>query len=145
MIEELRNYFLKKVTLADKFDNILIDFLGKDATTYTIEPIPVEPILKPYKDGGYLGQYQFYFGSKEYFDDSVIQNIKNLGFYEQFKNQIEYNNKNHILPNIEGIQTIECLSYGVIQNEEQNGTAKYVIQMRITYIVDYDKKENISL
>ena len=39
----------------------------------------------------------------------------------------------HILPNIDGIQSIECLSNGTIQ-DVQKGTAKYVIQMRITYL-----------
>lgn len=134
MVDKIREYFLNHVTLAQEFDNILADFLGKDATTYTIEPVPIEPILKPYTDGGYLGQYQFYFGSREFYDDNVAQNISNLDFYERFKNEIEENNRNHILPDIDGIQSIECLSHGAIQNEEQNGTAKYVIQMRITYI-----------
>lgn len=134
MIDKLRDYFMNNVTLAKEFDNILADFLGKDATTYTIEPVPSEPILKPYTDGGYLGQYQFYFGSREFYDDSIAQNISNLDFYERFKNEIEQNNRKHILPQIDGIQSIECQSHGAIQNNEENGTAKYVIQMRITYI-----------
>lgn len=145
MIEKLRDYFLHHVTLASEFDNILADFLGKEATTYSIEPVPSEPILTRYADGSYLGQYQFYFGSREYYDDTVVQNIKNLGFYEKFKDEIERNNKNHILPNIKGIQSIECQSHGAIQNDEQNGTAKYVIQMKITYFKDYNDTTDVSL
>ena len=132
MIEEIRNYFLKNVSLTKEFDNILADFLGDEATSYTIEPIPVEPVLKPYSDGGSLNQYVFQFGSREYYDNSVAQNINNLGFYERFQEEIETNNKNGVLPNIKGIQSIECLNNGTIQ-DVQNGTAKYVIQMRITY------------
>lgn len=133
MIEEIRKYFLEKVTLAEEFNNLLADFLDDEATTYTIEPVPVEPILKQYADGGYLGQLIFQFGSREFYDDSVAQNISNLDFYEKFQKEIEDNNKNRILPSIEGIQSIECLSNGTIQ-DVQNGTAKYVIQMRITYL-----------
>lgn len=132
MIEEIRNYFLKNVSLTKEFDNILADFLGDEATSYTIEPIPVEPKLRPYRDGGSLNQYVFQFGSREFYDNSVAQNINNLGFYERFQEEIETNNKNGVLPNIKGIQSIECLNNGTIQNV-QNGTAKYVIQMRITY------------
>ena len=132
MIEEIRNYFLKNVTLTKEFDNILADFLGDEATSYTIEPIPVEPVLRPYRDGGSLNQYVFQFGSREFYDNSVAQNIHNLGFYERFQEEIETNNKNGVLPNIKGIQSIECLNNGTIQ-DVQNGTAKYVIQMRITY------------
>ena len=132
MIEEIRNYFLKNVSLVKEFDNILADFLGDDATSYTIEPIPVEPKIRPYRDGGSLNQYVFQFGSREFYDNSVAQNINNLGFYERFQEEIETNNKNGVLPDIKGIQSIECLNNGTIQNV-QNGTAKYVIQMRITY------------
>ena len=132
MIEKIRDYFKSKVTLAEEFDNILVDFLGEDATSYSIEPIPVEPKLKPYTDGGSLNQYVFQFGSREFYDNSVAQNINNLGFYEKFQNEIETNNKNGVLPDIAGIQSIECLNNGTIQ-DVQSGTAKYVIQMRITY------------
>lgn len=132
MVEKIRDYFLKKVSLAKEFDNILADFLGDEATSYTIEPIPIEPILKAYADGGSLNQYVFQFGSREFYDNSVAQNIDNLGFYEKFQEEIETNNKNGVLPEIKGIQSIECLNNGTIQ-DVQSGTAKYVIQMRITY------------
>lgn len=142
MVDKIKEYFLENVTLAEEFKNILADFLGEEATDYTIETIPIDPILKQYADGSYLGQLTFQFGSREYYDDSDTQNIENLDFYERFQQEIEYNNKHHILPNIDGIQSIECLSNGTIQDVE-NKTAKYVIQMRITYYRDYDK--DISL
>ena len=56
---------------------------------------------------------------------------------------IENNNREGILPDIDGIQSIECLTEGTIQ-DVQNGVAKYVIQMRITYLVE-NKIEEISL
>ena len=132
MVDKLKQYFLEHVTLAEEFKNILADFLGEEATDYTIETIPIDPILKQYTDGSYLGQLTFQFGSREFYDNSDAQNFENLDFYERFQNEIEYNNKNHILPDIEGIQSIECLSNGTIQDVETK-TAKYVIQMRITY------------
>lgn len=133
MIEEIRNYFNSNVHLATEFENILVDFLGDEAITYTIEPVPVEPIIKSYVDGSSLRQCVFQFGSREFYDNSVAQNISNLDFYEKFKDEIETNNKNGILPNIDGIQNIECLTPGTLQ-DVQNGTAKYIIQMRITYL-----------
>lgn len=132
MVGKLKEYFLNNVTLAEEFKNILADYLSEEATDYTIETIPIEPILKEYTDGSYLGQLTFQFGSREYYDDSDKQNIENLDFYEKFQKEIEYNNEHHILPDIEGIQSIECLSNGTIQDVE-NKTAKYIIQMRITY------------
>lgn len=133
MADEIRDYFLQNVQLAETFNNILVDFLGEEATSYTLEFAPTEQILKRYADGGSLRQLSFQFGSKEYYDNSIAQNINNLGFYERFQEEIEYNNKNGILPNIEGIQSIECLGSGSIQ-DVQNGKAKYTIPMRITYL-----------
>lgn len=134
MIEKIRDYFNQNVQLASEFENILVDFLGDEAITYSIEPIPVEPVIRQYTDGSSLRQYVFQFGSREYYDNSVAQNINNLDFYEKFKLEIEDNNRNGVLPEVNGIQSIECLTDGTIQ-DVQNGTAKYVIQMRITYLI----------
>lgn len=133
MIEKIKDYFIQNIQLAQEFENILVDFIGDEAITYTIEPVPVEPVIRPYTDGSSLRQYVFQFGSREYYDNGVAQNIENLDFYERFKNEIEIKNKNGVLPDVEGIQSIECLTDGTIQ-DVQNGTAKYIIQMRITYI-----------
>ena len=140
MVDELIKYFMQNVTLAETFTNILADFLEEDATTYSIEPVPVEPVLKSYTDGSSLNQYVFQFSSREFYDNSKVQNINNLGFYDEFKEQIEYNNKHKILPNIDGIQSIECLSYGTIQSEE-DGKAKYAIQMRIIYLKEVENEQ----
>ena len=133
MLEKIREYFKKEVTLAEEFNEILVDFLGKEATSYSIEPIPTDKVLRPYTDGGGLYQLVFQFGSKEFYDESLNQNIENLNFYERLQNEIEENNNKGVLPDIDGIQSIECLNNGTIQ-DIQNGTAKYGIQMRITYI-----------
>ena len=136
IVEKLKDYFNEHVSLAEEFENILVDFLGKEAITYTIEPIPTEYKVTPYSDGGSLRQYVFQFSSREYYDEGVAQQIENLGFYEKFQKEIENNDKNKILPDIDGIQSIECLNYGTIQ-DVQTGTAKYSIQLRITYYKDY--------
>ena len=132
MIEKIKEYFIENIQLAEEFENILIDFIGDEAITYTIEPVPVEPVIRPYTDGSSLRQYVFQFGSREYYDNGIAQNIENLDFYEKFKDEIETKNKEGVLPDIDGIQSIECLTDGTIQ-DVQNGTAKYIIQMRITY------------
>ncbi len=132
MVEKLKDYFMEHVQLASEFKNILVDFLGEEATTYVIEPIPEQEIVTPYTDGGSLNQFIFQFGSREFYDDGVAQNIENLDFYEKFKKEIETNNKNGVLPDIDGIQSIECTTGGTLDGAE-SGTAKYIIQMKIIY------------
>lgn len=134
MINKLRNYFFE-LGIIDGNSNINVDYLSNEPIQYVIEPIPVEPIIKAYKDGGSLRQFVFQFGSREYYGTDVIQNMKNTEFYEEFSALIEDNNKKGVLPNIDGIQSIECLSNGTI-NEDNTDNAKYVIQMRITYYKD---------
>lgn len=134
MIDKLRKYFFE-LGIIDGNSNINVDFLSNEPIQYVIEPIPVEPIIKAYKDGGSLRQFVFQFGSREYFGADVVQNMANTEFYEDFSALIEDNNRKGVLPKIDGIQSIECLSNGTI-NEDNTNNAKYVIQMRITYYKD---------
>ena len=134
MISKIRQYFFE-LGIIDGNSNINVDFLSNEPIQYVIEPIPVEPIIKAYKDGGSLRQFVFQFGSREYFGADVIQNMANTEFYEDFSALIEDNNKKGVLPKINGIQSIECLNNGTI-NEDNTDNAKYVIQMRITYYKD---------
>lgn len=131
MIDKLRTYFFE-LGIIDENSNINVDFLSNEPIQYVIEPIPVEPIIKAYKDGGSLRQFVFQFGSREYYGADVVQNMANTEFYENFSALIEDNNRKGVLPKIDGIQSIECLSNGII-NEDNTDNAKYVIQMRITY------------
>lgn len=130
IISAIREYFEKQNILKDK--KINIDFIKNNTNEYIIEPVPIEPIYKQYVDGKAIRQYVFQFSSLNYLTSEVINNLLNSEFYENFSKIIEENNKKGILPKIEGIQSIECLNIGTIENEEQN-KAKYSIQMRILY------------
>lgn len=134
MISKIRQYFFD-LGIIDENSNINVDFLSNKPIEYVIEPIPMEPVIRQYADGSSLRQFVFQFGSREYFGADVIQNMKNTEFYEDFSELIEDNNKKGVLPKINGIQSIECLNNGTI-NEDNTDNAKYVIQMRITYYKD---------
>ena len=134
MIDELRKYFFN-LGIIDENSNINVDFLSNKPIEYVIEPIPIEPVIRQYADGSSLRQFVFQFGSREYYGADVVQNMANTEFYENFSALIEDNNKKGVLPKIDGIQSIECLSNGTI-NEDNTDNAKYVIQMRITYYKD---------
>lgn len=131
MISKIRQYFFD-LGIIDENSNINVDFLSNKPIEYVIEPIPMEPVIRQYADGSSLRQFVFQFGSREYFGADVIQNMKNTEFYEDFSELIEDNNRKGVLPKINGIQSIECLNNGTI-NEDNTDNAKYVIQMRITY------------
>lgn len=138
-IEKIRDYLITHCNLSN-YGNLLIDFLDEEAKNYSVEKIPLNPIVEQYLDGTSKRQETYQFSSRESYDNSLMQNLDNNGFYEEFCYIIESNNINGILPDIEGIEKIECLNCGSIQNTTQ-GKARYTIQIRIEYY--YNPKNNI--
>jgi hypothetical protein len=131
MIEEIRKYLIKEKIL-NKENKINVDFLGEEPTEFSIEKLSVNPILETYIDGSTLRQLQFRLVSCESYGQEVSQNIQNNTFYEFLYKMIEDKNKQKILPEISGIEKIECLNDGSIVDATTN-TARYSILMRITY------------
>ncbi len=129
MIEKLRQYFID-IDVLDENSRINVDFLGDEPIEYVIEPIPTEKVFKEYTDGSYIEQFEFQLASRESYGSDVIVNMQNNAFYENLSNVIEKLNYNKVLPKIDGIQSIEVLNQGVIQDSGID-TAKYSIQMRI--------------
>lgn len=130
-IEKIRQYLID-INIIDENCRINVDFLGENPTEFAIVPIPVNPILEKHIEGSSLRQYQFQLLSCNYYGADVMQNIENSTFYEKLYDLIEDNNNKGILPNIKGIESIECLDNGAILDATTN-TARYSIQMKITY------------
>jgi hypothetical protein len=61
-----------------------------------------------------------------------MNNLSNIGFFEKFESIIESNNKKGVLPEIKGIESIECLNAGTMSSVDTN-TAIFDIQIQITY------------
>lgn len=130
-IEKIRQYLID-IDIIDEDYRINVDFLGENPTEFAIVPIPVDPILEKHVDGSSLRQYQFQLISCNDYGADVLQNMSNSKFYEYLYDLIESNNKEGILPDINGIESIECLNNGAILDATTN-TARYSIQMKITY------------
>lgn len=131
MIEKIRKYLIEN-EIVDEECRVNVDFLGENPTEFAIIPIAVNPILKKYIDGSSLRQYQFQLISCNYYGADVMQNMANSKFYEELYDKIESSNDDGILPDIKGIESIECLNNGAILDVTTN-TARYSIQMKITY------------
>ncbi len=131
MIEKIRKYLIEN-EIVDEECRVNVDFLGENPTEFAIIPIAINPILKKYIDGSSLRQYQFQLISCNYYGADVMQNMANSKFYEELYDKIESNNDDGILPDIKGIESIECLNNGAILDVTTN-TARYSIQMKITY------------
>ena len=125
MIEEIRKYLINNNIIDEQY-RINVDFLGDNPTEFAIIPIKVNPIIKKYINSSSKRQFQFQLISCNYYGADVLQNMANSKFYENLYTLIEKNNSKRIFPNIDGIESIECLDNGAILDATTN-TARYSI------------------
>jgi len=131
--ESIRDYIMNYPEL--KEGCLLVDFLGDKAVEYTIEPVPCDPVVQKYVDGGCIKQFLFIFASREYYSEDVNLCLDNLGFYEQFEEWIKNLNDEGVLPELDGERvpvSIEVLTKGYAFSAEAD-TARYQIQLRLLY------------
>lgn len=137
IIESLRNY-MKNLKCLETFNNAIkvnVNYLEPDTDTYSIEEVPIEPIVKPYVNGDSIRQYAFIFTSREPYGVDVLQNIDNSGFYEKLADEIEINNNKEIFPLLDnGLEPLEInvtsTGYAFAVTED---TAQFQIQLKLKY------------
>ncbi|MBQ7975405.1 MAG: hypothetical protein IJ300_06935 [Clostridia bacterium] len=134
IIDGIRKY-LKDCPLLEG-GKIKVDFLPSEANKYSIEPVPVNPLIRKYVDGSCQKQYVFEFASRKSIDANDLTNLENNGFYEQLEAWINENNRAKKFPQLgdgKYAQRVECLTHGY--NYGQDGkTGRYQIQCRVIYL-----------
>lgn len=135
IIKALRDYISQCPYLYEFNKGINIDYLDNDSTTYSIEEVPCEPIIKRYINGDTKRQYDFIFASRESYGADVFQNIENSGFYEDFSSWIEEESLKGNLPVLEGNkETLEIkVSTTGYAFQTDDNSARYQIQLKLIY------------
>ena len=143
-IDKIRNYLfdnLNTLTSNNKYE-INADFLGK-VGDFSLDKVPTEPEAEPeWIIGVKIKKDVYNFRSRRAYSSDITNNLTNIGYFEDFENLIEYNNEEGILPDINGIESIECLNCGTL-NSEDGTEAIFDIQIQITY--RNEEREVISL
>lgn len=132
-ITALKEYLLEEV-LQELDDTILklnINFLSNNVDDYSLVKLPVEEVNK-WITGEEIRREQYNLVSRRTYSQTISNNIENLGFFELVAEKIRENNQNDILPDIDGIEKIECLNCGSLIDRDTN-TAVFSIQLQITY------------
>lgn len=133
-IEKLGEYLEVIVqTLNENYKRINADFLGLEVNNYSLDKIPTNANVENWIIGTKLNKDIYSFRSRNAYSSDRIENLKNIGFFEQFESIIENNNNKGILPKIEEIQSIQCLNCGSV-NIANTNTCEMNIQLQITYI-----------
>lgn len=144
-ISSLRSYLFNIInTLTD--DNnyqINVDFL-KNEGDYSLDKIPTASVVEKWVTGDEIHRDVFSLRSKKLYSQDTTNNLENIGFFEDFEKKIKSNNREGVLPDINGIESIECLNCGTMVVSEDGNSAIFDIQIQITY---KENKEggNISL
>lgn len=132
-ISKLREYLLAVLTvISSNTKQINANMLSSQPNNYSLDKIPVDTKIETWIIGSAVHRDLFSFRSRMAYSQDTINNLKNIGFFEQFERTIKSNNDKGVLPDIEGIESIECLNCGTMVNNETN-TAEFDIQIQITY------------
>lgn len=133
-ISKLRTYLFSIIdTLTtDKSYQINANMLDNDINNYSLDKIPTSSTIEKWVTGVEIHRDVYSFRSRMAYSQDTINNLLNIGFFEKFESIIKSNNKKGILPEINGIQNIECLNCGTMNSSDTN-TAEFDIQLQIIY------------
>lgn len=133
-ITKLRTYLFKFIDtlLTDNKYQINANMLSSEPNNYSLDKIPTASTVEEWITGTRICRDVYSFRSRVGYSQDTIENLRNVGFFEIFEKLISSNNEKGILPNIEGIQSIQCLNCGSMNNANTN-TAEFDIQIQITY------------
>jgi hypothetical protein len=133
-INNLREYLCKIIGTLSTNKNFKINanMLSKNINNYSLDKIPTASTVEKWVNGVEIHKDVYSFRSRKEYSTNEINNLQNIGFFEIFESTIKSNNKKGVLPNIKGIESIECLNCGTMLSADTN-TAIFDIQIQITY------------
>lgn len=111
---------------------ISVDYLKDKPQSYSIDRVPVTPLVRPFTDGGGLYQIAFDFSVTASISSQAIINLANSKFCEDFMEWIKKQNKQRELPKIQEVHSVKCTSPGYLLQKTET-TAIYIIQMNCQY------------
>lgn len=133
-ITKLRTYLLSiiDVLVTNKKYQINANMLSNGLNNYSLDKIPTSSTVEEWITGTRICRDVYSFRSRVGYSQDTIDNLINVGFFEIFEKIISSNNEEGILPEIKGIQSIQCLNCASMTNANTN-TAEFDIQLQIEY------------
>ena len=133
-INKLRLYLFNIINVlkTDSKYQINANMLSNDINNYSLDKLPTSSEVEKWINGTEIHRDAFSFRSRMSYSQDVVNNLANIGFFEDFEKLILNNNRQGILPDIEGIQKIECFNSASMIDANSN-KATFEIQIEITY------------
>lgn len=134
-ISKLRDYLfgiINTLTTNRKYQ-INADMLSNKVDDYSLDKIPTNTEIEKWVIGVSKKRDLYSFRTRKAYSQDTINNLKNIGFFEEFENIIKTNNEEGILPQINNVESIECLNCGTLITTDET-SAIFDIQIQVTYI-----------
>lgn len=132
LIDSIRTFVLGCPFLQD--GRVNVDYLG-EKMEYSIDPLPSDPVITRYVDGGSKKQFQFAFTSQKEYDQDMRINIESSGFFQDFGEWLEEQSFSGNFPDLESGKIpimIETLNSGYLYDVDGD-KARYRIECRLVY------------
>lgn len=104
VINAVKEFIKDNCPFLEEFDNLFpvvnLDMLPENPTSYSIESVPNEPIVKRYMNGDSIRKITFHLCSREFYNEET--NVDTSEFYEKFSDWLEECNEQKKLPALEG-------------------------------------------
>ncbi len=133
IIEAVRTFIATCPLVQDEL--LHIDFLPPEAAAYSVDVIPVAPVVKRYLDGSSVRQFLFVVATRTYYGSFVRQQIDNLAFFEDFADWIAAQDHAKNFPSLgtgRQARRLEVTTSGYVFAPDTE-TARYQIQCRLEY------------
>ena len=141
-ISKLREYLFNVIdtmTNNNKYQ-INANMLSNKINDYSLDKIPTATEVEGWIIGISKRKDVYSFRSRKAYSQDYINNLRNIGFFEEFEKIIKSNNDKGVLPDIEHIESIECLNCGTMVVNDDGNSAIFEIQIQITYIDNNEEK-----
>ena len=134
-ISKLRDYLFNVLSNLTSNSNYQINanMLSNKVGDYSLDKIPTDTEVENWIIGVVKCRDVYSFRSRKSYSQDTINNLKNIGFFEEFESVIKSNNDKGVLPEIENIESIECLNPGTMISNDDGKTGTFDIQIQITY------------
>ena len=145
-ITKIKEYMMQIIDDMTNNKDYLINanMLSNNIGDYSLDKVPTQPEVENWIINASENRDVFSFRSRRMYSQKVVDNLTNIGFFEELEKKIKSNNDKGVLPEIKGIQSIKCLSCGSLLTNDDGNSAIFEITIEVTYI-DYEEKEIISL
>lgn len=133
VMECVRNWLTTYPELKGRVD---VDFLDEDADAYSIDTVPCKELVKRYRDGSTVKQFQFVIASRRVYEQNIGMNLENLKFFEDLTAWIENKAAEKQLPIMDNNRTalnIEVTSTAYPFVVSEDGKARYQLQVTLYY------------